>query len=50
MTVVSGILTVQLPDSEQWVDYKAGESFEVPAGVVFSVKTDTDTAYLCTYA
>jgi uncharacterized protein YaiE (UPF0345 family) len=50
MTVVSGMLTVQLPDSSQWVDYKAGESFEVPAGVIFSVKTDTDSAYLCTYA
>ena len=31
MTVISGILTVLLPDSKQWKAYGKGESFMVPA-------------------
>lgn len=50
MTIVSGVLTVKLPNSEEWVDYSAGQSFEVEAGVVFTVKAEKDVAYLCTYA
>lgn len=50
MTVVSGVLSVQHPNNSEWVDYTAGQSFEVPANTVFTVKTAGDTAYLCTYA
>jgi uncharacterized protein YaiE (UPF0345 family) len=50
MTVISGTLTVQHPNTSEWVDYTAGQSFEVPANTVFTVKTSGDTAYLCTYA
>lgn len=49
MTVVSGALTVQLPDSEDWNTYNAGDSFEVAAGKVFNLKVAVETAYLCTY-
>lgn len=49
MTVVSGVLTVQLPGSESWVRYGAGDTFEVGANTSFKVKTDVDTAYFCTY-
>ncbi len=49
MTVVSGVLTVKLPDSQDWQSFTTGESFKVPANVDFTVKTDRDTAYLCTY-
>ena len=49
MSVVSGALTVLLPDSEQWVTYKNGEAFKIAANQVFQVKVAGDTAYLCTY-
>lgn len=49
MSVVSGALTVLLPDSAQWVTYKNGEAFKIAANQVFQVKVAGDTAYLCTY-
>jgi len=49
MSVVSGALTVQLPGSDAWQTFKAGESFQVAANVSFGVKVDVETAYLCTY-
>ena len=49
MTVVSGTLTVKLPGSEVWRDYKAGASFTVEAGKKFQLKVASDAAYLCLY-
>lgn len=49
MTVVQGIMTVQLPGSQEWKSYNAGEAFEVDANVSFKVKTTTFVAYLCEY-
>ena len=49
MTVVSGLLSVKLPNSDAWQDFKAGESFEVSANASFDVKAEVQTAYLCTY-
>jgi uncharacterized protein YaiE (UPF0345 family) len=49
MTVVSGCLTVQLPGSDQWQDFPAGESFVVAAGQKFQLRVAEQTAYLCTY-
>ncbi|MDX9874246.1 MAG: pyrimidine/purine nucleoside phosphorylase [Spongiibacteraceae bacterium] len=49
MTVVSGALTVQLPGSEQWQTFGAGERFDVPGKARFRLKVTHDTAYLCTY-
>ena len=49
MTVVSGMLTVKLPGSEIWKDYKAGASFTVEAGKKFQLKVAADAAYLCLY-
>ncbi|WP_303290677.1 pyrimidine/purine nucleoside phosphorylase [Marinobacter sp. SS5-14b] len=49
MTVVSGALTVQLPGSESWARFAAGDAFEVEANTSFKVKADMDTAYFCTY-
>jgi uncharacterized protein YaiE (UPF0345 family) len=49
MTVVSGALTVQLPGSDSWTRYGAGDAFEVAANTSFKVKADVDTAYFCTY-
>jgi uncharacterized protein YaiE (UPF0345 family) len=49
MTVVAGTLTVQLPGEKEWRDFKAGQSFTVPAGVKFRLKLAADAAYLCEY-
>ncbi len=49
MTVVSGALTVKLPDSEEFKTYGSGESFIVEANKKFQLKVAADTAYLCTY-
>jgi len=49
MTVVSGKLTVKLPGSEIWKDFKAGDSFRVEAGKKFQLKVASDAAYLCLY-
>jgi len=49
MTVLSGVLTVKLPESEAWKDYRAGETFTVAAGKKFQLKVAADAAYLCLY-
>jgi uncharacterized protein YaiE (UPF0345 family) len=49
MTVVSGALTVKLPGSDAWNDYKAGASFTIGAGKKFQLKVAADAAYLCLY-
>lgn len=49
MTVVSGALTVKLPNSDSWNTYHAGDTFTVNANEVFDLKVEVATAYLCTY-
>lgn len=49
ITVVSGCLTVQLPESNDWQDFPAGASFIVEADKKFQLKIAEETAYLCTY-
>jgi purine/pyrimidine-nucleoside phosphorylase len=49
MTVISGALTVKLPEAKDWQTFKAGEQFTVAAGKKFHLKVSTDTAYLCEY-
>jgi uncharacterized protein YaiE (UPF0345 family) len=49
MTVISGKLSVQLPDEQDWKVYKKFETFVVPKGVKFRVRTTEDTPYLCLY-
>jgi uncharacterized protein YaiE (UPF0345 family) len=49
MTIVSGMLTVKLPGSEEWLDYAQGEFFIVEANQKFQVKVVVETAYFCTY-
>jgi purine/pyrimidine-nucleoside phosphorylase len=50
ITVVSGALTVKLPDASQWITYNEGDVFEVAAHKIFHLKVTVQTAYLCTYA
>jgi len=49
MTVVSGTLTVKLPEQNDWQTFSEGESFVVEANQRFDLQVKTDTAYLCTY-
>ena len=49
MTVVSGALTVKLPESDSWETFEAGKSFTIEANQKFGVKVEVETAYLCTY-
>lgn len=49
MTVVSGALTVMLPDATQWQTFNPNETFEVAANTKFQVKVAVQTAYLCCY-
>ncbi|WP_230659022.1 pyrimidine/purine nucleoside phosphorylase [Psychrobacter sp. I-STPA10] len=49
MTVISGALTVKLPDSDDWQTFLEGEQFTIEAQQKFAVKVEIETAYLCTY-
>lgn len=49
MTVVSGALTVMLPNTSDWQTFNQGDSFIVDANEKFQLKVDIATAYLCTY-
>ncbi len=49
MTVTSGQMLVQLPESAEWKLYKPFETFIVEANKKFKVKLETETSYLCVY-
>jgi purine/pyrimidine-nucleoside phosphorylase len=49
MTVVSGKLTVKLPNTEQWQDFKSGESFTVEKNEKFQLKVAEESGYICYY-
>lgn len=49
MTVVSGELTVLLPDTTEWQSVKPFSSFTIAANSSFKVKVAVESAYLCTY-
>jgi len=49
VTVISGALTVRLPDADDWRTFGEGEIFVVEAGRTFHLRVAVDTAYLCTY-
>jgi uncharacterized protein YaiE (UPF0345 family) len=49
MSVVSGALTVRLPERDEWQTYAAGTQFTVPADSKFAVRAEVETAYLCEY-
>lgn len=49
ITVISGALTVKLPDAPDWQTFTDGDVFVVDAHQKFQLKVAADTAYLCTY-
>jgi len=49
MEIMSGELDVMLPDSSEWREVKAGESFEVPASSKFQIRVHNLTDYCCSF-
>ena len=49
MTVVSGALTVMLPNASDWKTFNPCDNFIVEANEKFQLKVEVATAYLCTY-
>ncbi|MCB5160608.1 pyrimidine/purine nucleoside phosphorylase [Marinomonas algarum] len=49
MSVISGALTVKLPDQQDWQTFSKGDTFIVEANQKFNVKVAETTAYLCRY-
>lgn len=49
ITVVSGMMTIQLPDETEWRDYKPYDTFIVAKDKKFKLKIRADSAYVCLY-
>ena len=49
MTLISGEMSVKLPDESDWRDIAINETFIVAADTSFLVKLACDSAYLCLY-
>lgn len=49
MTLISGEMSVKLPDENDWRDIAINETFIVAANSSFLVKLGCDSAYLCVY-
>jgi purine/pyrimidine-nucleoside phosphorylase len=49
MTVISGVMSVQLPDKTEWKEYKPYEKFIVPKDKKFRLRIASDAAYFCLY-
>lgn len=49
MEILGGDMDVQLPGSDQWITFKEGSQFEVPANSKFKLKVKTVSDYCCSY-
>jgi purine/pyrimidine-nucleoside phosphorylase len=49
MTVISGVMAVQLPDEKDWREFRPFEMFIVPKDRKFRLRIASDAAYLCQY-
>jgi uncharacterized protein YaiE (UPF0345 family) len=49
MTVLSGEMTVLLPDQQAWATFRPYETFVVPANTRFKLRISADVAYKCLY-
>ena len=49
MTLVSGKMSVKLPDENDWRDIALNETFIVAANTSFLVKIAAEASYLCVY-
>jgi len=49
MEILAGEVSVKLPTQNNWQEFTAGDSFEVPANASFTIKAKTLTDYCCSY-
>jgi len=49
MDILSGELEVMLPEANEWLTIKGGESFTVPAHSKFQLKIHSISDYCCSY-
>ncbi|PVG81782.1 hypothetical protein DDE18_17610 [Nocardioides gansuensis] len=49
MELNAGRCRVRLAGSEEWMEYAAGESFEVPGSSSFDIETVETLGYVCHY-
>lgn len=49
VTIISGALTVMLPNASDWKTFNQSDTFIVAANEKFQLKVDVATAYLCVY-
>lgn len=49
MTLVSGKMSIKLPDESDWRDIAINETFIVAADTSFLVKIANEASYLCIY-
>lgn len=49
ITVVSGMMTIQLPGENEWKDYKPYDTFVVGKGLKFRLRIGMESAYVCLY-
>lgn len=49
MTIVAGEVSVYFAEYDEWEDFGAGSSFDIPARSKWKVKVVKDAAYLCEY-
>ena len=49
MTLISGVMSVKLPNEKDWRDINVNEMFIVEANVKFQVKIAEESSYLCLY-
>ncbi len=49
VTVVSGMMTVQLPGETEWKEYKPYDTFIVAKDKKFRLRIKSDSAYVCLY-
>lgn len=49
MEIQSGNLTVKLPQNNDWILIRGGQSFEVPANSKFMMKVTEVSDYICSF-
>lgn len=49
MTVTSGSMSIKLPGSDKWQEFKQNQTFIVEPNKKFGVIVKEETAYLCLY-
>lgn len=49
MLIIEGKLEAKLPGNNHWETFRKGDAFEIDANQSFTVRTSSQTSYLCKY-